>query len=55
MILAIVVVIAIVGLGSAFIVKTVRAHVTPSELRGDWWPRFEREFREYASRRRHLR
>ena len=21
-----------------------------SELRGDWWPRFEREFRAYASR-----
>jgi hypothetical protein len=20
------------------------------ELRGDWWPRFEREFRAYASR-----
>jgi hypothetical protein len=24
-----------------------------SELRGDWWPRFEREFRAYASRSWH--
>jgi hypothetical protein len=23
---------------------------TPSELRGDWWPEFEREFRAYARR-----
>jgi hypothetical protein len=23
---------------------------TPFELRGDWWPEFEREFRAYARR-----
>ena len=23
---------------------------TPEELRGEWWPRFEAEFREYARR-----
>lgn len=23
---------------------------TPDELRGDWWPQFEQEFRAYAKR-----
>lgn len=23
---------------------------TPADLRGDWWPRFEAEFRAYARR-----
>ena len=23
---------------------------TPAELRSDWWPQFEREFRAYADR-----
>jgi hypothetical protein len=27
--------------------KAVSAR-TPRELRGDWWPEFEREFRAYA-------
>jgi hypothetical protein len=27
--------------------KAVRLR-TPSELRGEWWPEFEREFRAYA-------
>jgi hypothetical protein len=25
-----------------------REHRTPAELRRDWWPQFEREFRAYA-------
>jgi hypothetical protein len=25
----------------------------PRELRGDWWPQFEREFRAYARRNGH--
>jgi hypothetical protein len=29
--------------------KALRAR-TPGELRGDWWPEFEREFRAYARR-----
>jgi hypothetical protein len=28
----------------------VRRRRTPAELRGDWWPQFEREFRAYALR-----
>jgi hypothetical protein len=31
---------------------TWRDHRTPAEVRGDWWPRFEREFRAYADRHR---
>ncbi len=27
-----------------------RRHNTPRELRGDWWPRFESEFRAYVER-----
>ena len=30
--------------------STWRLHGTPSDLRGDWWPQFEREFRAYADR-----
>jgi hypothetical protein len=29
---------------------SVRRQRTPPELRGDWWPKFEAEFRAYASR-----
>ena len=28
----------------------MREHLLSSELRRDWWPDFEREFRAYASR-----
>jgi hypothetical protein len=31
------------------IAQRVRA---PADLRGDWWTKFERDFREYASRPR---
>jgi hypothetical protein len=31
------------------IFRLAREHLTPPELRGDWWNRFEREFRAYAS------
>ncbi len=27
-----------------------RQHRVPRDLRGDWWPRFEAEFRAYAER-----
>jgi len=30
--------------------STWRRRRTPAELRGDWWPRFDSEFREYADR-----
>ena len=38
----------IVGLVSCF--RRLRVARLAVELRGDWWPRFEREFRAYASR-----
>ncbi len=40
---------AVVVLGVALWL-VLRAHRTPGELRGDWWPRFEQEFRVYAER-----
>lgn len=43
-------VIASIAIGAIFIARTVRARITPPELRGDWWSRFESEFREYAGR-----
>lgn len=32
------------------LLRGLRRRRLASELRGDWWPRFEREFRAYASR-----
>lgn len=32
----------------AFVVYIARKQLKPKELRGDWWPRFEAEFREYV-------
>jgi hypothetical protein len=37
----------LIGLLAVWIVRRRR---TPAELRGDWWPRFEAEFRAYARR-----
>jgi hypothetical protein len=34
------------------IFEVVRAHRTPAELRGDWWPEFERQFRSYTATHR---
>ena len=33
-----------------FAARFKRRRDTPEELRGDWWPRFENEFRAYARR-----
>jgi hypothetical protein len=30
--------------------RLLRRRRMAAELRGDWWPRFERDFRAYASR-----
>jgi hypothetical protein len=38
--------VAVVVFGARF----KRRRGTPEDLRGDWWPRFETEFRAYASR-----
>jgi hypothetical protein len=34
--------------GAGGILHAIREHRTPPELHGDWWTRFEREFRAYA-------
>jgi hypothetical protein len=31
-----------------YAIRVKRRHDTPEELRGDWWPRFEAEFRAYV-------
>ena len=48
--LALILVALAVVLGACAIYLAVRRMRTPPELRGDWWPEFEREFRAYASR-----
>ena len=35
---------------AAYAWRLKRRRDTPEELRGEWWPRFEAEFREYARR-----
>jgi hypothetical protein len=40
----------VAALAIYFAVGAVRRRRTPSELRGDWWTAFEREFRSYAKR-----
>ncbi len=39
-----------VGTGLRFGLPAVRRWRMGAQLRGDWWLRFEREFREYAAR-----
>jgi hypothetical protein len=34
----------------AYGMRLKRLRDTPEELRGDWWSRFEAEFRDYAQR-----
>ncbi len=42
---------AVIGLLlGASAIWIVHLRRTPAELRGDWWPRFEAEFRAYARR-----
>jgi hypothetical protein len=47
------VLILIVIIGVRFGLPAVRRRRIAAELRGDWWPRFERDFRAYASRSWH--
>lgn len=49
--LALGIVVAIAACGTCLILAGARRLRTPRELRGDWWPEFEREFRAYAARR----
>jgi hypothetical protein len=46
--LAALIVIAAFALGTYLIASDVHRSRRPPELRGDWWSRFEREFRAYA-------
>jgi hypothetical protein len=49
MILLVVVAVILVGLVIRLAVPAIRRRRFAAELRGDWWPRFEHEFRTYAS------
>lgn len=42
--------VAAVALIACLLLSTWCRRRTPPELRGDWWPRFEAEFRAYAER-----
>lgn len=48
MVLLIVLGVAIVALSAHILLSIARRRRTPPELQGDWWPRFESEFRAYA-------
>ncbi len=50
MIVLVVVVLLVVGLGVG-LMRLAWSRSRPPELRGDWWKRFERDFRAYAQRR----
>jgi hypothetical protein len=52
MIVVLVFVIATAAIGAVVIAKALHARARPHELRGDWWSRFESEFRDYARRSR---
>jgi hypothetical protein len=39
-----------IAVGAWAIVTEIHRRRTPPELRGDWWERFEHEFRAYAAR-----
>lgn len=41
---------AVIGV-VAYAIRLRRMRNTPEELRGDWWARFEAEFRAYARER----
>lgn len=49
LVLVIIVIVAVV-LATYVGLRLDRRRRTPSELRGDWWTRFENEFRAYAAR-----
>ena len=47
-VIALVIVACALAIGTCAILAAVRYRRTPTELRGDWWTPFEREFRAYA-------
>lgn len=49
MILAILIAAVVLALGVAAICAARRRAQMPTELCGDWWPQFERQFRAYAA------
>lgn len=52
MAVAVVIVLTLIALLAVLLICKVAAwQRTPQELRGDWWDRFERQFRAYATSR----
>jgi hypothetical protein len=50
MLLLVPVVVVVLAVAVRLVLPTLRRLRLSLELRGDWWPNFEREFRVYASR-----
>lgn len=51
MLVGVLVIVLGLGLACGLIWLHLRARRVPAELRGNWWPEFEREFWAYATRR----
>jgi hypothetical protein len=49
MILSLLLTIALLAVGLGVVVATWRRGQIPMEIRGDWWPKFDRAFRAYAA------
>jgi hypothetical protein len=49
--------VSVVVIASCVVIAIVRIRRqrTPSDLRGNWWADFERQFRDYEAARRHRR
>lgn len=52
---ALLLIVVAVSAGAYFLWGAFQKRRTPPELRGDWWTAFERDFRAYASAKRHRR
>lgn len=50
MIALLVIISLLLAFGARMLWVARRQTTTPAELRGDWWPQFEQEFRAYAKR-----
>jgi hypothetical protein len=55
MILLVLLALILLAVALRLAIPAVRRWRMAAELRGDWWPRFEREFRSYAQRARSSR
>jgi hypothetical protein len=50
MVLLVLLAVILLAVALRLVLPELRRRRMAAELRGDWWPRFEREFRAYARR-----